>query len=384
MDSQPFRVEVAEDALRDLRARLLHTRWPDEIRGAGWGYGVKQSYMQDLVTYWHTEFDWRAQEQKINGFANYRAWLDGLGIHFIHERGRGPHPLPLLITHGWPSSFYEVLDIIPLLTDPASHGGDPEDAFDVVVPSLPGYGFSDRPTSPGMTAREIAALWVQLMKGLGYERFAAHSYDVGASVMGHMGLDSPQRLIGYHTTEPSNPKPYFGPGAPPLSEAERLYVEYQRQWQQQEGGYDHIQSTKPQTLAYGLNDSPVGTAAWIIEKWYAWTEPASGDLEQHFTKDQLLANVTIYWLTETINSANRLYYERDHHPRVRLPDDRITVPTGVALTSQLIESPPREYVQRLYTDIRSWTKLERGGHFVMLEEPQILTESIRTYFRSLR
>ncbi len=384
MDIQPFRVEIAEEALHDLHARLEHIRWPDEIQNAGWDYGMNQAYMKELVAYWRTGFDWRVQEQKINAFANYRAHLDALGIHFIHERGRGPRPLPLLITHGWPSSFYEVLDIVPLLTDPASHGGDPADAFDVIVPSLPGYGFSDRPSVPSITAREIAALWVRLMQGLGYERFAAHSYDVGASVMGHMCLDSPQHLIGYHTTEPSNPKPYLGPGAPPLSEAERVYVEYQQQWQHVEGGYDHIQSTKPQTLAYGLNDSPVGTAAWIIEKWYAWTEPASGDLEQHFTKDQLLANVTIYWLTETINSANRLYYERDHRPRVRLPKDRIDVPTGVALTTQRIESPPREYVQRLYTDIRRWKQLERGGHFVMLEEPQLLAEAIRTFFRPLR
>ena len=384
MDVQSFRVQVAEEDLRDLHTRLLHTRWPDEIQGAGWDYGVKQSYMQELVAYWHTDFDWRAQEQKINSFANYRAQLDALGIHFIHERGHGPRPLPLLITHGWPSSFYEVLDIIPLLTDPASYGGDPADAFDVIVPSLPGYGFSDRPTLPGMTARKIADLWVRLMRGLGYERFAAHSYDVGASVMGHLCLDFPQHVIGYSTTEPSNPKPYFGPGAPTLSEEEKRYVEYQQQWQQEEGGYDHIQRTRPQTLAYGLNDSPAGTAAWIIEKWYAWTDPVSGDLEQHFTKDQLLANVAIYWFTQTINSANRLYYERDAYPRIRLPEDRITVQTGVALTSQRIENPPREYVQRLYTDIRRWTKLERGGHFVLLEEPQLLAEAIRTFFRPLR
>ncbi len=384
MDVQSFHVQVAEEALNDLHMRLLQNRWPDEIKGAGWKYGMKQSYMQELVAYWRTEFDWRAQEQKINAFANYRAEVDALSIHFIHERGHGPHPLPLLIPHGWPSSFYEVLDIIPLLTDPASYGGDPADAFDVIVPSLPGYGFSDRPTLPGMTTRKIASHLAQLMQGLGYERFTAHSYDVGASVMGHMCLDFPQHLIGYHTTEPSNPKPYFGPGAPVLSDEERLYIEYQQQWQQEEGGYDHIQRTRPQTLAYGLNDSPVGTAAWIIEKWYAWTDPANEDLERHFTKDQLLANVSIYWLTQTINSANRLYHERDAHPRIRLPEDRIAVPTGVALTSQRIENPPREYVQRLYTDIRRWTKLERGGHFVMLEEPQLLAEAIRTFFRPLR
>lgn len=384
MDVTSYHVQVADETLRDLRERLEHTRWPDEIQGARWEYGANLAYMKSLAEYWRTGFDWRVQEQKINQFANYRAQLDDLAIHFIHERGRGPRPLPLLITHGWPSSFYETLEIIPLLTDPGRYGGDPTDAFDVVVPSLPGYGFSDRPTHPGMTSRQISTLLVRLMKGLGYERFAAHAYDVGASIMGHLCLDFPQHVIGYHTTEPSNAEPYLGPGAPPLSEAERAYVEYQQQWNREEGGYDHMQSTRPQTLAYGLNDSPAGLAAWIIEKWYAWTDPPGGDLEQHFTKDQLLANVMIYWVTDTINSANRLYYERDHSPRQRMPEDRIKVPTGVALTTQQIERAPREYVQRLYVDIRRWVDLERGGHFILLEEPQLVAEAIRAFFKPLR
>src|SRR6266849_3730109 len=191
MDTVAYHIQVADETLRNLRERLKHTRWPDEVQGAGWEYGANLAYMKDLVEYWRTDFDWRAQEQKINQFANYRTKLDGLGLHFIHERGRGPRPLPLLIPHGWPSSFYETLDIIPLLTDPGRYGGDPGDAFDMVVPSLPGYGFSDRPTHPGMTSRQIGALRVRLMVGLGYERFAAHGYDVGASIMGHMCLDFP-------------------------------------------------------------------------------------------------------------------------------------------------------------------------------------------------
>jgi len=384
MDVQPYRVEVADEVLRDLRERLARTRWPDEIQQAGWDYGANLAYMQELVEYWRTKFDWRAQEQKINALANYRAQLADLSIHFIHERGQGPHPLPLLITHGWPSSFYEVLEIMPLLTDPGSHGGDPNDAFDVIVPSLPGFGFSDRPRHPGMNARQISALWVRLMRGLGHERFAAHAYDVGASVMGHMCFDAPEHLIGYHSTEPTNPGPYLGPGSPALSEAEQAFVSYQREWQQEEGGYDHIQRTRPQTLGYGLNDSPAGMVAWIIEKWYAWTEPFEGDLERHFSKDQLLANATIYWVTETINSANRLYYERDHNPRVRTLEDRIRVPMGALLTRQRIEHPPLEYVQRTFTDIRRWVDAGRGGHFIMLEEPQMLAEAIRTFFRPLR
>jgi pimeloyl-ACP methyl ester carboxylesterase len=380
----PYDIHVTDEALRDLRERLKHTRWPDELPGARWEYGAKLAYMQDLVSYWQTDFDWRVQEQKINHFANYQGQIDGLHIHFIHEHGHGPYPLPLLIVHGWPSSFYEALDILPLLTDPASFGGDPADAFDVIVPSLPGYGFSDRPAHPGMTSRQISVLLVQLMQGLGYERFAAHAYDIGASILGHLCLDFPHHLIGYHTTEPANATPYLGPGAPALSEAERAYVEYQQRWDREEGGYDHIQSTRPQTLAYGLNDSPAGLAAWIIEKWYVWTDPPNGDLNRHFTRDQLLANVMIYWVTETINSANRLYYERDHSPTPRRPEDRIQVPTGVALTTQQIERAPREYLQRIYIDIRSWIDFGRGGHFILLEEPQLVAEALRTFFRPLR
>ena len=380
----PYDIHVTDETLRDLRERLKHTRWPDELPGARWEYGAKLAYMQDLVSYWQTDFDWRVQEQKINHFANYHSQLDGLNIHFIHEHGHGPHPLPLLIPHGWPSSFYEALEILPLLTEPARYGGDPADAFDVIVPSLPGYGFSASPAHPGMTSRQISALLVQLMQGLGYERFAAHAYDIGASILGHLCLDFPHHLIGYHTTEPANAVPYLGPGAPPLSEAERAYVEYQQRWDREEGGYDHIQSTRPQTLAYGLTDSPAGLAAWIIEKWYVWTDPPNGDLNQHFTRDQLLANVMIYWVTETINSANRLYYERDHSPTPRRPEDRIQVPTGVARTTQQIERAPREYLQRIYSDIRSWIDFGRSGHFILLEEPHLVAQALREFFRPLR
>jgi pimeloyl-ACP methyl ester carboxylesterase len=274
--------------------------------------------------------------------------------------------------------------MLPLLTDPARSGADPADAFEVVVPSLPGYGFSERPVHPGMTSRQISALLVQLMQGLGYERFAAHGYDIGASILGHLCLEFPHHLIGYHTTEPANVAPYLGPGAPPLSEAERAYMEYQQRWDREEGGYDHLQRTRPQTLAYGLNDSPAGLAAWIIEKWYVWTDPPTGDLSRHFTRDELLANVMIYWVTQTINSANRLYYEREHSPRQRQPEDRIQVPTGVALTTQQIERAPREYVQRIYTDIRSWIDFGRGGHFILLEEPQLVADALRAFFRPFR
>jgi pimeloyl-ACP methyl ester carboxylesterase len=380
----PFEVTVPEEALIDLGERLARTRWPDEVEGAGWAYGAPVGFMSELVAYWREAFDWRAQERRINAFGNYRAEVGDLGIHFVHERGRGPDPLPLLVLHGWPSSFVEMLELVPLLTDPAGHGGDPADAFDVVVPSLPGHGFSDRPTRPGFEDRQAAETMVELMAGLGYERFGAHAYDLGASVMGLLCLDHPERVVGYHTTSPGNPSPALGPGAPEPTEAERAFLASMEQWGKDEYGYGHLLGTRPQTVAYGLADSPAGLAAWIVEKWYAWTAPPDGNLEAHFTKDDLLANVTIYWVTETINAANRYYYE-GRHTRWPGPDDLAHVPLGVALTAtQANERPPREYVERLFPDVRAWVELGRGGHFVALEEPRLVAEAIRGFFRGLR
>ena len=376
---EPFAVAVSENALRDLRERLARTRWPDEVEGAEWDYGVPLSYMKDLVAYWRDDFDWRAQEWRINSFHNYRADVAGVGIHFIHERGRGPAPLPLLIAHGWPSSFVEMLDLIPLLTDPAAHGANLADSFDVVVPSLPGHGFSDRPAQRGFEDRYVGTLLMKLMDELGYRRFAAHAYDLGASVLGLLCLDYPERVVGYHTTSPAT---YLGLDIPNKTDAERRYGKVLRRWQWQEGGYAHIQGTRPQTLAYGLNDSPSGLAAWIVDNWYSWTAPPSGQLDCHFSRDALLANVTIYWLTETINAANRYYREEVRAPG---PDERVRVPTGVSLTAtQPFERPPREYVARRYADIRRWEELGRGGHFVAGEEPELVAEAIRAFFRPLR
>jgi pimeloyl-ACP methyl ester carboxylesterase len=380
---KPYRVQVAEETLQDLRERLDHTRWPDEVENAGWDYGIPLGYMREIVEYWRTQFDWRAQERSINSFANYRVDLDGIGVHFIHERGHGPKPLPLLITHGWPSSFYEMLKLIPLLTDPASHGGKPTDAFDVVIPSVPGHGFSDRPRQPGFNDYLVAKLWIKLMAELGYERFAAHAHDLGASITGLLCLHHPEYVIGYHTTNPANPGPAVQPDATDLTEAERAYLTYKKQRARKESGYAQIQGTRPQTLAYGLNDSPAGLAAWILEKWHGWTTQPGENSPFPFTHDELLANVMIYWATQTINSANRYYHEDEYIPWPK-PGDRVRVPVGVALTTQQIERPPREYVERLYPDIRHWVELPRGGHFVALEEPQLVAESIRAFFRQLR
>jgi pimeloyl-ACP methyl ester carboxylesterase len=376
----PFVVDVAQATLDDLQDRLARTRWPDEVEDAGWDYGANLAYMRDLVEHWRTSFDWRAEERAMNALPHFRAEVEGVGIHVIHMRGRGPAPMPLLITHGWPSSFVEMLALIPLLADPGAHGGDPADAFDVIVPSVPGFGFSDRP-GRGMTRCRVARLWARLMEGLGYTRYAAHGNDIGAVITGWLAVDAPERVIALHTLMPTFPPPVIGPDVRPLTEAEQAFAELQGRWQQEEGGYNLIQETRPQTLGYGLHDSPVGLAAWIVEKWRAWTDPA-GDLDRYFTKDLLLANVTLYWVTGTANAANRSYYERARDPRRIMT--RITVPTGVALTTEPIQRPPRERVERSYTDIRRWVDLPRGGHFVAAEAPELLAEELRTFFRPFR
>ncbi len=378
MEISPFEAHVPDSVLDDLRERLDRVRWPDELDGAGWTYGSSLAYMRELVAYWRDEFDWRAQERAINRFAHFRASIDGLGIHFIHERGKGPNPLPLILTHGWPGSFFEMYKLIPLLADPASHGGDPRDAFDVVVPSLPGYGFSDRPSRPGMTNSATADLWARLMtEGLGYARFAAHGGDIGSGVTARLGLRHPSSLLGIHVTAVSTP--YLGPGAPALSEAERAYVALQERWEQEEGAYSHQQHTRPQTLAYGLNDSPVGLAGWIVEKFRAWSD-CGGEIERRFSKDELLTNIMVYWATETINSSIRRYAE----PREPIqPGQRITVPCAVALTREEVERAPREWAERTY-NVQRWTDLPSGGHFLALEEPELLAEDLRAFFRQFR
>lgn len=381
MRIQPYRVDVAERVLVDLRERLERTRWPDEIDGAGWAYGSSLAYLRELADYWRTAFDWRAQERSINQLAHFRADVDGHGIHFIHERGRGPHPLPIVLTHGWPGSFFEMHKLIPLLTDPARYGGDPDDAFDVVVPSLPGYGFSDRPTEPGMTSTRVADLWARLMcDGLGYARFAAHGGDIGAGVTTRLGLRHARHLLGIHLTAVT--QPYLGPGARELSPSEREYVAQQAQWEEEEGAYSHQHSTRPQTLAYGLNDSPVGLAAWIVEKFRAWSD-CDGDVERRFTKDELLTNIMLYWATQTINSSIRLYYEYQHHPAPIQAGERVTVPCAMALTRSVLDQAPREWAERTY-DVQHWTELPRGGHFLALEEPELLVQDLRSFFRRFR
>jgi pimeloyl-ACP methyl ester carboxylesterase len=378
---QPFRIDVADAALADLRDRIARTRWPDEVSGSGWDYGTNRHYLRELLAYWRDEFDWREQERRLNSFSHFLTDVDGLTLHYFREPGRGPSPMPIVLVHGWPSTFFEMTKLAPLLADPAAQGGDPADSFDVVVPSLPGCGFSEKPHAAGMHKTRMAELFAKLMTDtLGYPRFAARGGDVGSGVVALLGLDYPDRLIGIHVSDVV--RPYLGPGARHFTDAERIFFEEERIWMEKEGAYDHLQATKPQTLGYGLNDSPAGLAAWLVEKYRSWSD-CGGDLERRFTKDELLTQITLYWVTETINSANRLYYERDRHPRAFGPDDRVRVPTAVTNFPGDIDRPPREWGERVY-DVRRWTVMPRGGHFAALEEPELLAQDIRAFFRPLR
>lgn len=380
---QPYRVEVPQEVLDDLSWRLERTRWPDEIVDSGWDHGSNLAYIKELCEYWRTEFDWRLQERTINAFSHFRTKVDDLNIHFIHERGKGSNPMPLIITHGWPSTFFELLKIIPLLTDPASYGADPADSFDVVVPSLPGYGFSERPRV-GMDIAAIAHAWNTLMKSsLGYNTYATQGGDWGACVSARLGFDYPDNIVGTHLNTDVLATPYMGPGSRQLSESEIAYREEVRIGDREDRGFAHVQATKPQTLAYGLNDSPVGLAAWIVEKFRSWSD-CDGDVETVYSKDELLTNITIYWATQTISSSVRIYYEALHNSLWLLKQgQRVEVPCAIALFPKDPYQVPREWAERSL-NVQRWTDMPVGGHFAALEQPQLLVNDIRAFFRDLR
>ena len=383
MDVEPFRIDVPEEVLDDLRRRLRRTRWPDAIAGIGWEQGTDLDYLQALVEHWAGAFDWRARERELNRLPHFRAELDGLGIHFVHVRAPDGRGVPLVLTHGWPSTFLEFLPLVPLLTDPAAHGLDGP-SFDVVIPSLPGYGFSDRPRRAGATTRQTAGLWHALMRGLGYERYAAQGTDFGAGVATFMALDDPDPMIGLHLTFLEE-DPYTGPGSRPLSGAERAYLDDYGAWSATEHAYAELQATKPQTAGFGLNDSPAGLAAWVIEKWRSWSD-SGGDVEARFGREGLLTTLTLYWATETITSSMRLYWDNRRHLTGMGPGDFVRVPTAIALFDHQYAPEgraPREWVERLY-DVRRWTEMPRGGHFPALEEPELLARDVLAFVGELR
>jgi len=387
MTTRSFKIQVPQETLEDLRQRLAKTRWPDEVEGAEWDYGTNLAYLKTLVQYWQNKFDWSEQEEVINRFAHFRTEIDGFGIHFIHERGRGENPLPIILTHGFPDSFLRFAKIIPMLTDPAEYGGDPADSFDVVVPSLPGYGFSDKPTKAGMLFR-VADLWATLMtERLGYERYGAHGGDWGSTVTEHLARIYSDSVVGIHLTDV--PFSHLFEKPKDLSASEKKFIARSKKWEQEEGAYAMIQSTKPQSLAYGLNDSPAGLAAWIVEKFRSWSD-CDGDIETRFTKDELLTNLTVYWVTETINSSFRFYYDAMNAGAMTWIVEMVKkwvgsskVPTGFASFPRDLLPPPREWAERFF-NIQRWTEMPRGGHWAAMEEPELLAEDLRAFFRPLR
>jgi pimeloyl-ACP methyl ester carboxylesterase len=378
----PFTVRVSDAVIADLRARIRNTRWPGPAPGAPWSQGTDLGYLQDLMAYWANAFDWRAQERWLNRFSHFQAELDGIRVHFVHERARSGDGIPLVVTNGWPSCFAEYLPVVHFLTDPAAHGIDGP-GFDVVIPSLPGYGFSERPARTGVTSRYTAGLWHRLMRGLGYHRYGAQGGDFGAAVATFMALDDPAHMLGIHLSS-LDIAPYTGPGSRPLSEAERSYLAQYERWREDDRGYGAIQSTRPQTVGYGLNDSPVGLAAWVLEKWRAWAD-SGGDLDATFSRDFLLTVVTLYWATQTITSSMRDYVDNRRLAAELALTDIVTVPTAVTVFAhQFIDdgTPPREWAERLY-NIRRWTPMPRGGHFPSVEEPELLARDIAAFFNEL-
>ena len=381
MTPRPFTLRVPDDTLDDLRMRLQRVRWPDEAPDAGWGHGTSLAYMKELVAYWRDRYDWRRHEAGLNRWRQFTVPIGGIDLHFVHEPGVGPAPLPLLLSHGWPGSIVEFERVIPMLTDPARFGADPADAFTVVAPSLPGYTLSFRPGQPRFGLVEIADLFAVLMTDvLGYRRFAAQGGDWGAFITSYLGAAYPDRLAGIHVNLLAVRRDQSPPASP--TDEEKAYLEELAHWMREETGYLQIQGTKPQTLAYGLTDSPVGLAAWIVEKFRTWSD-CGGEVERRFSKDLLLTNVMLYWVTGAIGSSFWPYYARAHGPWPISERRPVKVPTAYAAFPREILHPPRSWAERVYP-IRRWTVMPAGGHFAALEEPEALAADIRVFFRDLR
>lgn len=376
----PYKIRVPDEVLRDLQERLARTRFPDALNNGGWDYGTDLDYMKALAAYWRNGYDWRAQERKLNELEQFTTAIDGLTIHFIHQRSKEPNAMPLALTHGWPGSMYEFTKVIGPLTDPVKYGGRREDAFHVVAISLPGFGFSEKPHERGYSPEKMAGIIAKLMARLGYQRYGAQGGDWGGIISRLIALNDAPHVAGLHLNFCIAPAPAGGANATegvPPNELRRM--QERNAYMENERAYQQIQGTKPQTLGYGLNDSPVGLAAWIVEKFRAWCD-CDGNIESKFSKDDLLTNVMIYWVTGTATSSTRIYYEN----RVATPrQERVAVPTACALFPKEITTPPRKWVEARYNLVR-WTEMPRGGHFAALEQPQLLVDDVRAFFRSLR
>jgi pimeloyl-ACP methyl ester carboxylesterase len=376
----PFRIEVPDAELTELTDRLRRTRWPDAEPVGDWSQGVPLAYLRDLCEYWATEYDWRATERRLNAFPQFRTEIDGVGIHFLHVRSPHENALPLVLTHGWPGSVLEFEKAIGPLTEP----DDPADAFHVVVPSLPGYGFSDRPTEPGWTVRRIAAAWRELMARLGYERYGAQGSDWGTSVTTSMGQQDTGQLAGIHVMPPiAAPDPATFDDLTPAEEAALADL---RHAEAHESGYAEQMTTKPQTVGYALTDSPAGLCAWIVEKFASWTD-SGGRPETVLTRDEMLDDITLYWLTRTATSSARLYWESFREVGEwfsKATEDTVPVPTGCSIFPKEMPRPSRRWAANRYTDIRHWGEPARGGHFAAFEQPHLFVNELRTFFRMVR
>lgn len=382
MNITPYSLPYPESAVEDLHLRLERTRWTDTIADSGWTYGFDRDYLQEICRYWRDKFDWKRETSELSAWSHFLATVDNTSIHFLQERGRGPDPIPLLLLHGWPGSFLEMLKLVPMLTDPCAYGGNAEDSFDVVVPSLPGFGYSGPTRTAGINTCRMSDLFASLMSALGYGRFGAHGGDFGAAVSSWLARRHPERMIGIHLNYiPGSYLPGMLPGTE-LSSEELQFQRDVKEWEERWGAYSHLQLTTPLTAAYGLNDSPTALAAWILEKFRDWAD-CDGDLEKVFSRDELLANVTLYWMTETIHSSCRLYFEGRTRPLHLDTNEKIAVPCGIARFPKEAPFPPRSWIERGY-DVQHWTEMPRGGHFAAMEEPELLAQDIRNFFRRFR
>ena len=368
-----FDIRIADEQIADLNQRLDNTRWPDQLNDSNWSYGVDLDYLKSFCSYWRHQFDWRSQEKALNRFSHFRTEIDGQLLHFIHQPSRYAGARPLIITHGWPGSVVEFMKIIEPLTDPVSHGGHERDAFHVVCPSIPGFGFSPAAAEPGMEPRRVASLQVQLMESLGYDGYIAQGGDWGSMISTEMARQDRARCAGLHLNMvvalPPSENAMDG-----LSPQEAHNMQTSEAFSKEGMGYFHQQSTKPQTLSYGLNDSPVGQAAWIVEKFRDWSD-CDGDVEKSFSKDELLSNIALYWFTATAGSSARIYYETVHSEQNM---DRVEVPTGCALFPKELMKAPRKWADLAY-NIVHWQEMPRGGHFAAMEVPELLVQDIRDF-----
>jgi pimeloyl-ACP methyl ester carboxylesterase len=378
---RPFRIEIPETELDDLRDRLARTRWPDELPGAGWDYGIPRDYLRDLAEYWRTSYDWRAQEAKLNSFPQFTTAIDGQSIHFLQVRSPEPDALPLLLTHGWPGSVAEFLDVIGPLTDPRSYGVDSVDAFDVVVPALPGFGFSGPTHAKGWNIARTARAWAELMHRLGYQRYGAQGGDLGAMLSPELGHVDPERVVGVHVNAASVGFIPWGDVDPSelgsFTDEERARLDRIKRFQSEGSAYFQMHATRPQTIAYSLSDSPVGQLAWAVDRMAEWVH---GSIEDALTRDQILTNVMFYWVTGTGGSAARMYYENMHGAAEW---GRPPSPTPVGVAGFAEDLPIRRYGEQ-GNNIVHWRDFDRGGHFAAMEVPDLLVGDIREFFRGLR